>query len=349
MSCYRHAFRRLPLLVLAFLGTPTGAGSQTSMSVTAEENFRRDPNGTVLGRLHPGASVTAVGRRGGWVEADLEGWIWLASLEGDRTGELDLVVSAAGGENLRDAPRGRVTGRLGEGALLEELERREQWARVRRRGWIWSASVAESDGAGTAGSAPADALRPPTGAARSSPSATAPAGYTRVGGLESPILTAPGGDTLALAAPRSEVEVVAREGSWARVRVEGWMWLPPSEAAGTETAAAPAALVPSDLEADPQAHVGRVVSWTLQFISLERAEAVRTDFFEGEPFLLSRFGGPEGRFVYVAVPAERLPEVEGLVPLERISVTARIRTGASALTGTPIVDLLALEPARGAR
>jgi hypothetical protein len=35
--------------------------------------------------------------------------------------------------------------------------------------------------------------------------------------------------------------------------------------------------------------------------------------------------------------------VEGLVPLERIRVTARVRTGASALTGTPIIDLLSLE------
>jgi hypothetical protein len=92
--------------------------------------------------------------------------------------------------------------------------------------------------------------------------------------------------------------------------------------------------------------VGRVVTWSVQFISVERAEAVRTDFFEGEPFLLTRFGGTEGPFVYVAVPPDRLVEVEGLVPLERIAITGRIRTGASVLTGTPIVDLLSLERSR---
>jgi hypothetical protein len=92
--------------------------------------------------------------------------------------------------------------------------------------------------------------------------------------------------------------------------------------------------------------VGRVVSWALQFISLERAEEIRTDFRQGEPFLLSRFGGPEGPFVYVAVPPERIAEVQGLVPLERITVTARVRTGASSFTGAPIVDLLSLERAR---
>ncbi len=88
------------------------------------------------------------------------------------------------------------------------------------------------------------------------------------------------------------------------------------------------------------------MTWELQYISLEEAEAVRTDFFEGEPFLLCRYGGPDGPFVYVAVPPERLQEVEGLVPLERIQVFGRVRTGASALTGTPIIDLLGLERRR---
>ncbi|HKJ03570.1 MAG TPA: hypothetical protein VJ997_13975, partial [Longimicrobiales bacterium] len=76
------------------------------------------------------------------------------------------------------------------------------------------------------------------------------------------------------------------------------------------------------------------------------AEKVRTDFFEGEPFLLTRFGGGEGPFVYVALPPDRVQESEGLVPLERVSVTGRIRTGASSLTGTPIIDLVALERLR---
>jgi len=87
----------------------------------------------------------------------------------------------------------------------------------------------------------------------------------------------------------------------------------------------------------------------MQFISLERAEAVRTDFFEGEPFLLTKFGDAEGPFVYVALPTQRLSEVGGLVPLELLRVTARVRKAASTLTGTPIVDLLAFERVPGAR
>src|SRR5690606_38472885 len=94
-------------------------------------------------------------------------------------------------------------------------------------------------------------------------------------------------------------------------------------------------------------HLGRGVCWTVQFISLERAEAVRTDFFEGEPFLLARHGGPDGPFVYIAVPPDRLSEVEGLTPLERITVTGRIRSVSSALTGTPIIDLLDIRRGSG--
>jgi hypothetical protein len=122
----------------------------------------------------------------------------------------------------------------------------------------------------------------------------------------------------------------------------------PAGASSAEPAATDAAstLVPDDLTREPAASVGRVISWSLQFISLERAEEIRTDFRRGEPFLLTRYGGAEGPFVYVAVPPERLAEMQGLVPLERISVTARVRTGASSFTGTPIVDLLSLERAR---
>ncbi len=103
------------------------------------------------------------------------------------------------------------------------------------------------------------------------------------------------------------------------------------------------ALRPEDLSSNPSEYAGRVVVWTVQFISLERAEAVRTDFFEGEPFLLSRFGGSEGQFVYVVVPADLLPEVEGLVPLEIVELTGRVRTGASRLTGTPIIEMIEIQ------
>jgi len=183
---------------------------------------------------------------------------------------------------------------------------------------------------------PAAPTRAPEG-----PTARRPDGFASPGNAGAPILTAPDGDTLAVTTGRADLQVVSRDGNWARVRIEGWVWMPPG-GAGAQPDAAPAALTPEDLAREPEAHVGRVVSWTLQFISLESAEEIRTDFRRGEPFLLTRYGGADGPFVYVAVPPERRTEVQGLVPLERITVTGRVRTGASALTGTPIVDLLTL-------
>ncbi|MEQ1855989.1 MAG: hypothetical protein ABL963_05925 [Longimicrobiales bacterium] len=307
--------------------------------MSREDNFRREPNGVVLGRLSAGASFQVISRQENWLQVDVEGWVWLESLQASTT-ELDLVVTAAEGENLRSAPSGPIVGRVAEGALLEEVSRQPGWARVKRRGWIWAASVAMAGASTTTATATATAPPRPTPAARQ------PTGYASVGAAGAAILASPDGDTLAMAVPNRDLQIVSREGNWVRVRMDGWVWLPAGDAAAGALDTTPSTLVPQDLAGDALAHAGRVVSWALQFISLERAEAIRTDFRQGEPFMLTRYGGPEGPFVYVAVPAERLADVQGLVPLERISVTARVRTGAASLTGTPIVDLLSFERTR---
>lgn len=315
-----------------------GSGQERAV-VRAEENFRREPNGVVLARLAPGTSLRVLGSEGNWTQVEVEGWVWLRSLQVSDDPSFDLVVVEDEGENLRSGPSGTILGRFEEGALLEELGRDEAWARVSRLGWVWSASVRLED----AVAAPVQRSEP-VDARPAGPASRTPGGFVRTSG--GPILTAPDGDTLATAEPRSDVEVLRRDGNWARVRLEGWMWMPGTDEAAPAADAAPTALEPADLTADPEAHAGRVVAWTIQFISLERAEAIRTDFFEGEPFMLSRFGGPDGPYVYVAVPTDRLGEVQGLVPLERVEVTGRVRTGASSLTGAPIIDLISLQRAR---
>jgi len=340
------------LLASLFAGGWEGVSAQAA-SVSREENFRREPNGVVLGRLGAGAPLQVLSRRENWLEVDVEGWVWLESLQASST-ELDLVVTPPGGENLREAPSGAILGRLAEGALLEEVARQPGWARVRRRGWIWSASVAMAGSAPQPAAATQTAARPPATApttrtapapAPAGPAARQPTGYASVGASGAAILASPDGDTLAMAVPERDLQVVAREGNWVRVRLDGWVFMPPGDPAAGALDTTPTTLVPADLAGDPAAHAGRVVTWALQFISLERAEAIRTDFRQGEPFMLTRYGGPEGPFVYVAVPSERLAAVQGLVPLERVTVTARVRTGASSLTATPIVDLLSFERA----
>jgi len=333
----RDLLKMSPIAMLIVAGglamLPMDSAGQTQGIVRVEENFRLEPQGQVLGRLASGSSVTIVRRDGNWLEVDVSGWIWERSMQSRSQGAFDVVVAEPEGENLRAAPAGTVTGRLERGTLLEQTSREPGWLGVRRRGWIWSASVDEVAGAST-----------PEASAPSAAPSTRPSGFATVSVTSPVVLAAPDGDTLAVATPGSDVQVLSREGNWARVRVEGWMWMPtgaqPPVAGGYDV---DVPVTPEMLSSEGDLHVGRVVSWTLLFISLERAEAVRTDFFEGEPFLLTRFGGTDGRFVYVALPTERIPEVGGLIPLELLRVTARIRKAASSLTGNPIVDLLALE------
>lgn len=350
----RALHRALFVLVGALLAVAPSVAAQATATVRAEENFRREPSGVILGRLVPGTTLPVLSRDGNWTQVRLEGSVWLASLRASDDPAFDLVVSEAGGENLRSGPSGTILGRLEEGALLTEVSRGASWARVQRTGWIWSASLdqapAASPAAAAAGGARPAPLTSSSTSAPAGPATRAPGGFVNVGS-GGPILTSPDGDTLAHATADREVQIVRREGNWAQVRLEGWMWMPPAAGASAGGAAAatepPAALEPGDLRQG--AHTGRVVEWSVQFISLERAEAVRTDFFQGEPFLLARYSGGDGSFVYVAVPVDRLAEVEGLVPLERITVTGRVRTGASALTGAPILDMINIERGRERR
>ena len=329
-----------PILAAALL--PLVAEAQTA-TTRVEENFRMEPNGVVLGSISPGTPLGVVQERGGWVEAELEGWMWIRSLQVSGVADFDLVISQDGGENLRATPSGSVLARLEEGTLLGEVERMPGWIRVRRRGWIWSRSVEVTEAVAPEQADPATEADPGGG----TPGAgAAVVGVLAAGPEGAAVLAAPDGDTLARAVPDADLELLGREGSWARVRIEGWVWSP---ATGGPVTAVDARVDagPSEVVESPDRYRGRVVTWDLQFISLERAESIRTDFFEGEPFLLTRFGDGNGPFVYVALPPDRVAELQGLAPLERIAVTGRVRTGASALTGTPIVDMLSWERARG--
>jgi hypothetical protein len=369
----RALARAAPPVVLMLVLAPAPVLGQTG-KVRVREDFRAEPGGEVIGVLEPGLSFTRASARDGWVEVDVEGWVWMRSLQTTAASGHDLVVAEAAGENLRERPSGAILGRFARGTLLEEQERVPGWVRVGRRGWIRAQSV------DAAASAPAPATRPPPASApqpapstaaatrpvpgspaappmTSAPAASAGSGRTAEPGARPgpanagasratapAILAGPGGDTLARIRPEAELQVLARDGSWARVRLEGWAWMPATDSAADLT---PVEATPAQLAAEPDRFLGRVVSWDLQFLSLERAERIRTEFFEGEPFLLTRHSA--GGYVYVAVAPDRLADASRLVPLERIHVVARVRTPASELTGSPILDLMELGRARDRR
>lgn len=309
---------------------------QEAATAVVEENIRAEPQGIVLGRILPGASFSVLSLDDQWVEIEMEGWIWARSIQDtDRLG-FDLRVSVSPRENLRSEPTGTILGRLVEGTLLNREEEVTGWVRVRRAVWIWRESVELE--AGTSEPGRQSNLSQGGGATSFEPRGDSPWWRTRETGEA--LLSAPDGDTLALPEPGTEMRILAREGNWIRVRLEGWVWAP--EAGGVEPSegSEPAEATPSQVASDPDRYRGRTFSWELQFVSLERAEKIRTDFYEGEPFLLTRVPGSPGLFVYVAVPPDQVSQLDGLIPLERILVVGRLRTGAAALTGNPILDLM---------
>jgi len=295
-----------------------------------EENLRAEPQGVVIGRVLEGTGLDVIQTQGRWFQVEIEGWIWNRSIDPtDRQG-FDLVVSATPDENLRHEPSGEILARLLEGALLDRVEEGPAWTRVRRVAWVWGPSMdVEAEGSQAPGAEAPEA-------------AGARATWLRTGSAGAPILSGPDGDTIAVGRPDVELQVLVRQGNWARVRLEGWVWTPAAASPDSAGASALSEATPEDVARDPEAHQGQLVEWDLQFISMEQAERVRTDFYEGEPFLLTRAVSRNRGFVYVAVPPERLGEIEGLIPLERIRVVGRIRTGAAALTGNPILDLMEL-------
>jgi hypothetical protein len=327
----------LALLVLAISAGPLDG--QGLASLRAEENLRADPQGLILGRLQSGATFPVVSLQGSWVQVEVAGWIWTASLQTTTRGGFDLMVSADPEENLRAEPSGNILGQLVEGTLLERRGDAPGWTQVRRVAWVWRESV-ELSGAVEAAPRPAAPSQTPAPRA-ATPEAPATERWWDAGRGGASVLTGPDGDTLARVEPGSELRVLAREGNWIRVSLEGWTWAP--QGVAQDSMASPLTVSEAtlaDVTRDPDSFRGQVVSWELQFVSLERAEAIRTDFYEGEPFLLARTPAPDVTFVYVAVPPDRLGEVEGLIPLERVRVVGRIRTGAAALTGNVILDLM---------
>ena len=349
MSDRRASLPRLAVAAATvILSTSWIAAPQASAQeavVLTDENFRAEPNGTILGRLEQGTRLTIVEQDGSWARATLEGFVWTASMQLRDEDGFDLIITEGDGENIRDEPSGRIAGRLGTGTRLEELERIPGWVRVRRTGWIWVPSidilVAEA----------AEPSRAEEELDADAPEAGAPSidttEWLRIGDAEVEVRAEPDGDPVALAIPPADVRVLSEEGNWVRVRLEGWVWRPDLEgAAEPDEAAVLRGVDAAALRSDPAAYRGRVVEMELQFVSLESAEQVRTDFYQGEPFLLTRSLGGERSFVYVAVPPERRDEMVTLVPLETIRVLGRVRAGAAAFTGNPIVDLLEVERVR---
>jgi hypothetical protein len=330
----RHRYGGTLLVLAAF---PCVAGAQTGVVAVDRENLRVAPAGIVVAEVLAGTELRLGDSQHRWRQATLEGWIWAASVREDRRDGHDLVVAPSDGENLRAAPNGEILARLHAGMLLERLDGDGNWVRVRRTAWIWTPSlrIDEAD-------APAPPAAPPATATPEAGSSAVRAGareFATAGAGGTLVLTRPAGDTLARVQRGGTMEVLAREGDWVRVRVEGWALTGVASPEGAEGNVL-RDISRAQLRDDPDRFRGRLVEWSVQFIALQQAERFRTDFREGEHFILARGPGDDAGFVYLAVPDDWLDEARRLAPLQRIRVLGRIRAAMSSLTEAPVIDLL---------
>ncbi|MES3033343.1 MAG: hypothetical protein V4813_05035 [Gemmatimonadota bacterium] len=150
------------------------------------------------------------------------------------------------------------------------------------------------------------------------------------------VRSAPDGPMMGTVVAPGTVIPLARERGWVRVRLEGWVresdLLPVDSALRTALSAA-------DLRADPEGSKGKLVRWKVEILALQRADALRRDLADGEPYLLARGPVGENAMLYLAVPPSLLGEARAITPLTVIQITARVRNGRSAPTNVPILDV----------
>ena len=326
----------LTALVLA-PGFPLLAQSAPALRVSVDRaDVRWSSTGRLLGHLERGAELERLGGRAGWARVGVRGWMWSASLDG--VGDVRRVVPER--ENLRAGPGGRVLGQLVRGVAVRRVGGEGRWLQIELVGWVPESSVSEPR-AEAPPETPPDTVRAAARPVREPTveNETVPASAmgTLSRGVE--MRNAPQGETLAPLPAETPVRVLESRGGWTRVRVDGWV---PSSAV---RAGSLGEVGPDVVAAAPGGtFIGRTVRWTLEHVALQQADPWRPDFEPGEWYDLARVPGVEGRYVYLALPERLVEEFRGMSPFRTLRVEGRVRTGQSALTGTPIVEVTRLLP-----
>jgi hypothetical protein len=347
-------------LLLGLANGPVHAQSR----VEAEAQVRAAPGGNVVATLNRNTTWATGTSRGGWTLLTIQGWMESSRFAGPR----DSFPEHIGGTNtlrVREEPslNGRILGEFEAGAGLHVIERRGNWARIRRDVWIASSVVTQR----ASGATTTPTTRTPAQAART-PAADPPAGTTAPPSPDRPpaaattpgtppaeaivpprgdgalraashasLRSAPDGILLGELAPGAIVETRGRDRGWVKVRIEAWvadsLFVPADTSFGATLSAA-------DLRLDPAGTRGRVVRWEVQVVGLQTADPLRRDLNEDEPFLLAMGPTGEDAILYIAVPPNLLAEARGIPAMSKVLVTARVRVGRSAPTGAPVLDLL---------
>ncbi|MCE9600851.1 MAG: SH3 domain-containing protein [Gemmatimonadetes bacterium] len=315
------------VVTVALAGSPMGAQGRA----TRDAEVRATPDGNVIATVQSGTTWRTNGVRGGFTRATLEGWIDASRLGAGRD-SFPASIGGTGTLRLRAEPslNGRILAVFEAGAGIRVLERRGDWARIRRDGWIPTSAIAARAQPATAAPVPTEPEEP----------ATAPA---RDGALRAskalPLSLAPGTTAIGSLDAGAVVDPIARDRGWVRVRVEAWV---PESLLVPADSSYQAALTAADLRLDPERVRGRIVRWQVQVIGLQTADGLRRALVPDEPYLLAMGPSGENAMLYLAVPPALLEQSRAIAPLTNVTVTARVRNGRSQPTGAPVLDLLSI-------
>lgn len=321
----RPATLVLVLTILGWSGPAPASGAVELEVVAPRTDLKWSATGRRLGWLGEGATVERLAVRNGWTRAGVRGWLRSGAIEDVARGSRISAVEAS----LHEEPGGAVRGGLVQGVEVERVAGDGNWVEITMVGWIASEDLAARE-------PPAEPAADPSAASSRVPPPGPP---VRMGRLEAaaPLRRAPEGPILSRLPEGLPVRWLETRGGWTRVSIEGWV---PS---GAVRAGGAGDLAPDVVAAAPPGtFAGRSVTWTLEFVALQRAEGHRSDFDPDESFVLARAAGTAGLYVYVVVPDRLRDAFGGMAPFERFRVEGTLRTGRSELTGNPILEAEAL-------
>jgi len=341
--------RRLPALFCVGALLAGRLVAQAPVRLAQDTPFLKEPRGLRLMTVAAGVRLTPRRVASDHAEVTVQGWLWTASTRSDTREGFDLSVSAVAGENLRAAPDGPVLGRAVQGTLFNRVTVKGGWTQVRRTGWVPRDAVTPS--ARVAAAPPSAAVSRPvetrpaqesaSTAATSAPASAADTTRPAVRGLlpaGTVLRLSPEGAALGTLTAPSEAVVVERDRDWLKVNVPAWIRAGEMSDAVRPVPAVTAAM----LRENPDRYVGQTVDWRLQFLAHQQADELRPEMPLGHAYLLTRGPLPESGFVYVLVSKEQVARLQGLSPLEELSVMVTIRAGRTRYLATPVVELVRL-------
>jgi hypothetical protein len=244
-----------------------------------------------------------------------------------------------------------VLAQLVQGFLVDQVEQRGQWVKVRRNVWVQTAALRGPSPAPVAARPAPAAQRPETTRAPSAsqqppatsqqPPATPQAVDPRRGVVRRrmQLYRAPDSTAIGQLEAGTPVRVIARAGDW--VRIESQAWVRESEIRPSD-AGVLTGLSAAELRGAPDEFKGKLLRWTIQFLSLQTADELRPDFEPGQRYILARGPAPEYAFVYITVPDAKMAEVQRLEPLASVTILARVVNGRSTYLANPILELVEL-------